>query len=69
MMGSNTIYSSIANDLIDVYNKRMSEVNMPPDENSYLSFDENDPVLVLEGQLDKEVKKFHKSMAVKSKEV
>jgi hypothetical protein len=38
----------MVNDLIEAYNKKMSGVNKEKEENSYLSFDEDDPILVLE---------------------
>lgn len=39
------------------------------DGDSYESFDENDPVLVLEDQLEKEIRKYKRALAVKAKEV
>ncbi|CAD8118956.1 unnamed protein product [Paramecium sonneborni] len=59
----------LANDLIETYNKKMSSIDKDDKEASYLSFDEDDPILVLEQQLEKEITKFKKSLQIKAKEV
>lgn len=58
----------IVNDMIDTYNKKMA-INQEDEGDSYESFDENDPVLVLEDQLEKEIRKYKRALAVKAKEV
>ncbi|CAD8102841.1 unnamed protein product [Paramecium primaurelia] len=61
----------LVNDLIETYNKKM--VNLKIDEedndNSYESYDEEDPVLVLEEQLEREIKKYKRALGVKAKEI
>ncbi|CAD8186109.1 unnamed protein product [Paramecium pentaurelia] len=61
----------LVNDLIETYNKKM--VNLKIDEedndNSYESYDEEDPVLVLEEQLEREIKKYQRALGVKAKEI
>ena len=54
--------------MIDTYNKKMA-INQEDEGDSYESFDENDPVLVLEDQLEKEIRKYKRALAVKAKEV
>ncbi|CAD8127338.1 unnamed protein product [Paramecium sonneborni] len=59
----------LVNDLIETYNKKMSNINNEEKDASYLSFDEEDPILVLEQQLEKEITKYKKQLQVKAKEV
>ncbi len=55
--------------MIETYNKKMTINNKDEDGDSYESYDENDPVLVLEDQLEKEIRKYKRALAVKAKEV
>ncbi|CAD8123964.1 unnamed protein product [Paramecium sonneborni] len=59
----------LVNDLIETYNKKMSNINNEEKDASYLSFDDEDPILVLEQQLEKEITKYKKQLQVKAKEV
>ncbi|CAK62021.1 unnamed protein product (macronuclear) [Paramecium tetraurelia] len=61
----------LINDLIETYNKKMVNLKIQEEENdnSYESFDEEDPVLVLEEQLEKEIRKYKRALGVKAKEV
>ncbi|CAK65354.1 unnamed protein product (macronuclear) [Paramecium tetraurelia] len=61
----------LVNDLIETYNKKMVNLKINEEENadSYESFDEEDPVLVLEEQLEKEIRKYQRALGVKAKEV
>ncbi|CAK59417.1 unnamed protein product (macronuclear) [Paramecium tetraurelia] len=59
----------LVNDLIETYNKKMSSIDKEDKDASYLSFDEDDPILVLEQQLEKEIAKYKKSLQIKAKEV
>ncbi|CAD8116252.1 unnamed protein product [Paramecium sonneborni] len=59
----------LVNDLIEAYNKKMSSIDKEDKDASYLSFDEDDPILVLEQQLEKEIAKYKKSLQIKAKEV
>ncbi|CAD8207117.1 unnamed protein product [Paramecium pentaurelia] len=59
----------LVNDLIETYNKKMSNINNEDKDDSYLSFDDEDPILVLEQQLEKEIAKYKKQLQVKAKEV
>ncbi|CAD8106326.1 unnamed protein product [Paramecium primaurelia] len=59
----------LVNDLIETYNKKMSNINNAENDESYLSFDDEDPILVLEQQLEKEITKYKKQLQVKAKEV
>ena len=47
----------------------MGSINEEKNDASYLSFDEDDPILVLEQQLEKEIAKYKKSLSIKAKEV
>lgn len=42
------INASLANDLIEAYNRKMTKMKVDEDNASYESFDERDPLLVLE---------------------
>ena len=39
---------SLVNDLVETYNKKMNSIDKEDKDASYLSFDEEDPILVLE---------------------
>ncbi|CAD8103974.1 unnamed protein product [Paramecium sonneborni] len=61
----------LVNDLIEVYNKKMVNLKIEEEEgnNSYESYDEEDPLLVLEEQLEKEIRKYKRALGVKAKEI
>ncbi|KAM3132725.1 hypothetical protein pb186bvf_015153 [Paramecium bursaria] len=61
--------SEIMNEMVETYQRKMADIYVDEDEESYLSYDEEDPIIVLENKLDKQIRKYHKALAVKSKEI
>lgn len=41
------------NEMVETYQRKMADIYVEEDEESYLSYDEEDPIIVLENKLDK----------------